>query len=178
MVELSTTGRPTSWGAYVGTAAHAQPRWTRTQFPERWRGEGLPRELRVPRDATGGTLVAAVHRACMVGGNGASATFAMRVVPAREELAPREAPPPAVGRQGTLGGVSRRRWDGLLASAPVFRCSDPYLETCYWYRWSSIWLNAVTSPAGAYREPVLCEGPGDRHMPRAAAIGTAVRELR
>jgi hypothetical protein len=178
VVELSMTGVPSSWGAYVGASAQPHPRWAQTQFPERWRGEGLPRELRVPRDATGGTLVAAVHRACMVGGNGASATFAMRVVPAREDLAPREAAPPVAGRQGTLGGVSRRRWDALLGTAPTFRCSDPYLETCYWYRWSGIWLNSVTTAAGAYQEPVLCEGPGERHMPRAAAIGTAVRELR
>ncbi len=178
VLDLSMTGMPTSWGAYVGVSAALHPRWAQTQFPERWRGEGLPRELRVPRDASGGTLVAAVHRACLVGGNGASATFAMRVTPARADLAPLEAAPPVAGRQGTLGGVSRRRWDALLGAAPSFRCSDPYLETCYWYRWSGIWLNSVTTPAGAYEEQVLCEGIGERHTPRAAAVGTAVRELR
>ena len=177
-VELSTPGVPTSWGAYVAVGEPPPPRWALTQFPERWRGDGLPRELRGARDGTGGTLLAAVHRACTVGGNGASATFAMRVVPSQPLFAPEEAPAPAAGRQGTLGGVSRRRWGALLERAPILRCSDPYIETCYWYRWSGVWLNAITTPAGAYREPALCEGTGPLHAPRALGVAAAVRELR
>ena len=177
--ELSCAGPPDSWGAYVGSGGAPQPRWSLTQFPERWRGDGLPRELRTPRLAAGGVLVAAVHRACIVGGNGASATFAMRLKPAEAAMAP-TAPPreAAAPKQGTLGGLSRRRWQELLGRAPVFRCSDPYLETCYWYRWYGIWLSAVEGGAGAYAEPALCEGPGVRHAPRAAAVATSARELR
>jgi hypothetical protein len=33
----------------------------------------------------------------------------------------------------------------------VFRCSDPYLETYYWYRWYGLWLNAITTPTGNYQ---------------------------
>ena len=177
--ELSCAGTPDSWGAYVGSGDVPQPRWALTQFPERWRGDGLPRELRTPRHAAGGVLVAAVHRACTVGGNGASATFAMRLKPSEPSMAPsapaREAAQP---KQGTLGGLSRRRWQELLGRAPVFRCSDPYLETCYWYRWYGVWLSSIEGGAGAYRLPALCEGPGARHAPRAAAVASNVRELR
>jgi hypothetical protein len=41
-----------------------------------------------------------------------------------------------------------------------------------------VWLSSVEGGAGAYREPALCEGPGTRHAPRAAAVGAAARELR
>ncbi|HEX2716277.1 MAG TPA: hypothetical protein VHM67_01285 [Gemmatimonadaceae bacterium] len=177
-LELSAPGTPRSWGAYVGNGGPPQPRWSWTQFPERWRGDGIPRELRVARDASGGTLFAAVHRGATIGGRGASATFAMRVVPAAPTLAPRQPAPSRSDRHGTLGGVSRRRWHGFFDRVPHFRCSDPYLETCYWYRWYGVWLNAVAGGAGAYAEPALCEGVGERHAPRAAAIASHVRELR
>ena len=177
--ELSCAGTPDSWGAYVGSGSVPHPRWALTQFPERWRGDGLPRELRTARLASGGVLFAALHRACTVGGNGASATFAMRIRPIAPDIAPstpsRDAASP---KQGTLGGLSRRRWQELLGRAPVFRCSDPYLETCYWYRWYGVWLSAMDGRAGAYTHPSLCEGPGEKHAPRAAAIATSARELR
>ncbi len=178
VLELSAPGTPRSWGAYVAAGAPPHPRWSLTQFPERWRGDGIPRELRAPRDASGGTLFAAIHRVAEVGGRGASATFAMRITPASPTLAPKAAEPSRAGRHGTLGGVSRRRWQGMFGAAPIFRCSDPYLETCYWYRWYGIRLNSIGGGAGAYAEPALCEGPGERHAPRAAAIASHVRELR
>lgn len=171
--ELTCVGAPDSWGAYVGVADVPPPRWSRTQFPERWRGDGLPREIRVPRDATGGLLVAAVHRACAIGGSGGSATFAMRLELIEPRLVAAEPKSPPSSRQGTLGGASRRRWQELYERGPTFRCSDPYLETLYWYRWSGIWLNAAGN-----EQVTLHEGIGRAHVPRAAAIATASRELR
>ena len=61
------------------------------------------------------------------------------------------------------GGASRRRWQELYERGPTFRCSDPYLETLYWYRWSGIWLNAAGN-----EQVTLHEGIGRAHVPRAA----------
>ncbi|MGH7664773.1 MAG: MGH1-like glycoside hydrolase domain-containing protein, partial [Gemmatimonadaceae bacterium] len=79
---------------------------------------------------------------------------------------------------GTLGGASRRRWRELFARAPGFRCSDPYLEVCYWYRWYGLWLNAVAAGSGGFENPGMCAGIGELHHPAASATRGHARELR
>lgn len=78
----------------------------------------------------------------------------------------------------TLGGASRRRWSERFSRAPDFRCSDPYLEHYYWYRWYGLWLNAIEHDAGAIDAPAICEGIGELHTPSALATRAHVRELR
>ncbi|HEX6058979.1 MAG TPA: trehalase family glycosidase [Gemmatimonadaceae bacterium] len=174
--ELGCLGGGTTWGAARSDGDVAAPRWELTPFVEQWRPEGLPR---VAAAADGdGVLFAAVHRAMVVGADGASATFALRLTAAGESASRGAAGAPGNGRPGTLGGASRRRWQELLARAPGFRCSDPYLETYYWYRWYGLWLNAVSPGAGNYAHPATCEGIGPLH--RATALGAPchARELR
>ena len=78
----------------------------------------------------------------------------------------------------TLGGASRRRWAERFARVPDFRCSDPYLEHYYWYRWYGLWLNAIEHDAGAIAAPAICEGIGELHTPSVLAAPAHVRELR
>ena len=174
--ELGCLGGGTSWGAARSDGAVGAPRWSLTPFVEQWRPDGLPRAA--APEAEDGILFAAVHRALVVGADGVSATFALRLAPAAESL-PRAAGEPTVGaRAGTLGGASRKRWHELFSHAPSFRCSDPYLETYYWYRWYGLWLNAVAPGVGNFAHPTVCEGIGPLH--RATALGAPchARELR
>lgn len=178
--ELACTGGASSWGAYAGERITNQPRWQLTPFAERWRSDGLPRELRLGgRGAsTGGLVYAAVHQTVTISNNGGAATFAMRLSAADESLIrpTRQARPPVAA--GTLGGGSRRRWQEWFARAPRVRCSDPYFETYYYYRWYCIGLHGVKAGIGNYAAPALCEGIASLHSPSALAAPAHVRELR
>ena len=181
--ELACVGPATSWAAYLSEASAQQPHWRFTPFAEKWRGDGLRREVRVEGLTPNGLVYAAVHQAIHVGPEGGGATFAMRLTTAdasvpRATGRPRLTPPIGTHHAGTLGGASRRRWQELFARAPVFRCSDPYLETYYWYRWYGLWLNAIAPGAGNYAHPTVCEGIGFFHEPITYSAQCHARELR
>lgn len=176
--ELACVGGATSWGAWMSEGDARLPYWALTPFVEKWRADGLPREIRLEGLDARGLLFAGVHRRVAVDGDGGAATFAMRLAPADPALRgaePREEPrSPAA----TLGAASRRRWRELFDRPPAFRCSDPYLEHYYWYRWYGLWLNAVGPGAGNHRHPTVCEGVGPFHVPIAYSAQCHARELR
>lgn len=181
--QLACVGGATSWAAYLSEASAQQPHWRFTPFAEKWRADGLTREVRIEGLTPAGLMYAAVHQAVHVGPEGGGATFAMRLTTS-EAAVPRAAararltPPIGAPQAGTLGGVSRRRWQEMLSRAPAFRCSDPYLETYYWYRWYGLWLNAVQPGAGNYAHPTVCEGIGFFHEPITYSAQCHARELR
>jgi hypothetical protein len=187
--ELACYGDTASWAGYLAARVPDAPRWELTPFVEKWAGEGLPREVRIEGNATNAMLFGAVHRSLAVTTEGAWSTFAMRLTPlelprrGRREaetspvvIAPAHSAIPA--HAATLGGASRRRWMERFAHAPDFRCSDPYLEHYYWYRWYGLWLNAIEHDAGGIAAPAICEGIGELHTPSALAAPAHVRELR
>jgi hypothetical protein len=189
--ELACVGGAASWSAMRSEGKVPEPAWRLTPFVEQWRGGALPRAVRDDSGAPdGGTFFAAVHRTLDVEYAGASATFAMRVVAEDESARPPEPAAPA-SRQRTFGGTSRKRWADYFTSLPAFRCSDPYIESMYWYRWYVLRVNAggpavnasnVVSAArdlrwggddGRAREVVL----EFLQTPAAADWGSAVRAL-
>lgn len=178
-LELACAGEPTSWASYVGEPRPNHPAWRLTPFVEHWAGEALPRELHAggaPPD--GGLLHLAVHRALnLPGGGGASATFALRLRPEDAALHA-AAPAPAAAHASTLGAASRRRWQEHFDRAPRFRCSDPYLETYYWYRHYASAVNAVAGGAGSYRHPAPLEGSGPLRSANAYSAHCQARDLR
>lgn len=176
--ELACLDGATSWMAMLGEGSAPQPHWRLTPFVERWQGEELPRDVRFEGIDRDGLYYAAVHRAVRIDGEGASATFAMRLAAADPDLPVAAQPHTIASPAGTLGGASRRRWQELFARAPGFRCSDPYLETYYWYRWYGLWLNAVATGTGNHRFPAICEGTGPFHQPISVSAPGHVRELR
>jgi hypothetical protein len=167
---LACVGGTTSWA--LGRSEHAplHPRWRYTPFAGQWTSDGLPAadEQADPADVT----YAAVHRALFVAAEGASTVFAMRVAPSDPASRP-SAPPPSQGgaHVATLGGASRRRWRDYFNRVPAFRCSDPYVEHCYWYRWSCLELLAAGSLG-------VCEGAGRLHRLTSDAAACHARDLR
>ncbi len=184
--ELTCGGGASSWAAYRSEASANQPRWRATPFAEKWRPEGLPREVRLEGLNLDGLVYGAVHRAVPLGGESASATFVMRLTPSDAALGRTD--PIAAGaaeRAGaahphaaTLGGASRHRWEEYFDRAPRFQCSDPYFATYYWYRWYGLRLNAIAGGAGNYRHPTICEGIGPFHEPISYSAQCHIRELR
>jgi hypothetical protein len=154
--ELACVGGAVSWSALRSEEKIPEPAWNVTPFVEQWRGGLLPKAVRPDADAPeGGTFFAAVHRTLEVEYAGAAATFAMRIVPDDDSAAPAPAP-----RQGSFGHASRKRWGDYFASVPAFRCSDPYVETLYWYRWYVMRVTArsaaVSAANAAARVRELC----------------------
>ncbi|MGQ0713362.1 MAG: MGH1-like glycoside hydrolase domain-containing protein [Gemmatimonadaceae bacterium] len=168
-IALACVGGATSWSLARSEPAPLHPRWRYTPFAPQWTRDGL-----APGDSEiepAPIVYAAVHRALYVAAEGASTAFAMRV--ASKETASRAAASPApatTGHAATLGGASRRRWREYFAAVPAFRCSDPYMEHCYWYRWSCLELLATGGG--------VCEGTGMLHRLTSDASAGHVRELR
>jgi hypothetical protein len=163
-IALGSMGGATSWALAGSDAAPLYPRWRFTPFVGQWTSDGLQASAASVEPAE--VTYAAVHKALFVGAEGAAAVFAMRV-------AARDAPASAqvVGQAATLGGASRRRWRDYFSRMASFRCSDPYVEHCYWYRWSCLELLAA-GPLG------VCEGSGQLHRITSDATACHARELR
>jgi hypothetical protein len=176
--ELACVGEPTSWAAYRSEKSAAQPAWRYTPFVEHWRAQSLPREVRDEGISPDGLFYAAVHRAVEVGYQGASAVFAMRITADDDALRDTTVSRAVVPTHGTIAGASRRRWHAWFERVPQLACSDPYLETYYWYRWYGLHLNATAAGHGNHRWPSMCEGIGFFHQPISYSAQCHVRELR
>jgi hypothetical protein len=176
--ELACVGGAASWSALRSEHSAAQPHWRFTPFVEQWHSGALPCAVRDEGISVDGLFYAAVHRSVDVDYGGASAAFAMRLIPANSALRTDGSSEPASPRQGTFGGVSRRRWGEFFAGVPAFRCSDPYLETYYWYRWYGLRLNSIAAGPGNWSRPSVCEGVGFFHQPISYSAQCHARELR
>jgi mannosylglycerate hydrolase MGH1-like protein len=176
--ELACLGGANSWVAMLSERTASQPRWALTPFGEKWGRDGLPGTVRLEGLSGEGLVYAAVHRRLRVEGEATSATFAMRLAPAEATLRAAGRPTDLHGQSATPAGASHRRWQELFSLAPTFRCSDPYLETYYWYRWYGLWLNGVAPGTGNYAHPTTCEGIAFFHQPIAYSAQCHARELR
>lgn len=172
--ELGCAGGATSWLAIGAEATGPQPEWLLTPFVERWRPDGLPNAVRA---VAGPELYGAVHREITIDGESAAAVFALRLTPSDAALQPRDAPVFAA-HAFTLGGVSRRRWRERFEAVPDFRCSDPYFELYYWYRWYTIFLSLVQPGVGKFGAACITGGPGAFRSATANGITAAARDVR
>ena len=168
-VALACMGGASSWALARSESAPLHPRWRYTPFAQQWTRDGLaPGDSEIePADL----VYVALHRAVYVATEGASTAFVMRV--AARDAASRPSAAPGAGQgahAATLGGASRRRWRDYFGNVPAFRCSDPYMEHCYWYRWSALELLATRHG--------VCEGTGRLHRVTSDASACHVRELR
>ncbi|HEY3283953.1 MAG TPA: trehalase family glycosidase, partial [Armatimonadota bacterium] len=55
-------------------------------------------------------------------------------------------------------GVSEKAWEQWFRSVPSFTCSDPFLQTYYWYRWYGLRLNRVQDDSERLPYPCVFEG--------------------
>ncbi len=175
---LACAGGATSWAAYRSERSALQPVWRFTPFVEKWHAGALPREVRDEGLSPDGLFYAAVHRAVDIGYQGASAVFAMKITADDDALREGDASRAVRPTHGTVAGASRRHWHAWFERVPQLRCSDPYIETYYWYRWYGLHLNATAGGHGNQRWPSMCEGPGFFHQPISYSAPCHARELR
>ena len=176
--ELACVGEATSWCASRSEKSAPQPLWRHTPFVEQWQAGGLSRAVRDEGISTDGQFYAAVHRAVDISYQGASAVFAMKIAADDPALAVQAAARSVRPSHGTIAGASRRRWHAWFERVPDLRCTDPYLETYYWYRWYGLHLNATAAGHGNHRWSSMCEGVGFFHQPISYSAQCHARELR
>ena len=210
-IELACATTASSWSALVAERGAPHPHWRLTPFPVLWHADGLAERLpdaarrpmttdalqregdALPDEQL--ALYAAVHRALVVDGDSAAATFAMRVIPTDpalrtralggrqpddEEAGPvsRSLTPASPVLAATLVRASRQRWADWLSRTPRLRADDPYIEGWMRHRWAGVRLMTTGGGAGEYDRSLVSEGPDDFHLPSAVSSAHLARDLR
>ena len=162
--------------------AELPPRWELTPFSEKFNEKGLPRQ-NVTKGGPGKSLadctvyVGMHYRVIVPSGTVRKFTVGAALAKA--------------GTQATLNlnrslGVhspadrATRTWRNFFQSVPYFRCSDPYIERCYWYRWYGLRMNMVLPGDYGPKHPCVFEGVGPGWFRHAISYSAHVhmRELR
>jgi hypothetical protein len=179
-----------SWGVVRSDRTADHPHFDLSPFWDRWdplRG-GLQNaaELGDAGESEGGEGDAAprglvylgVHRAIDIEpGASARLAVALRVVPDAGAAAV-DAEPPVPRRSASFLAASRASWEDFFDALPTFRCSDPYFERYWAYRWYGLRLNAIAAGWGNYGAPTVAAGVAEFHQPIASSAPCHVRELR
>ena len=171
-----------SWAAVRSEPTANQPRFTLTPFWDRWDAvrPGLACRFDLGGISPAGLVYLGLHRAIEIG-PGASARLAVALrVDARLAARPPadEVAAFAPKRASTFVAASRAHWEEAFAGLPSFRCSDPYLERAWAYRWYGLHLNRIAGGWGNYRTPTVCEGIAVFHEPITYSAQCHIRELR
>ena len=104
---------------------------------------------------------------------------ALRVEPKLARAPARRASePPSARRASSFAAASKASWEEFLGQVPLFRCTDPYFERFWAYRWYGLRLNAVAGGWGNYVAPTVCEGIAYFHQPITYSAQCHLRELR
>jgi Mannosylglycerate hydrolase MGH1-like glycoside hydrolase domain len=181
MLKLALARGTDSWAAVRAEATADLPRWRLTPFWDRWdaRHGGLACRADLGGIGLAGLVYLGLHRAVEIPAGGTvRLAVAMRVEPDLPRSAPRARHPSAARRVSSFAAASRASWEDYLSTLPTFRCSDPYFERYWAYRWYGLRLNGIAGGWGQYPAPTVCEGIGYFHQPIAYSAPAHMRELR
>ncbi len=197
--ELTCVGEAASWGAALSDTTPLRPDWRLTPFAEQWSvRRRLTSDVPLGSASPGAVLFAAVHRALDPAVHDLTVAFALRAsavdpsLRAVADVSTRDSaivhakgagasPPRRVAAPGwipPLAAASRRRWGAFVERVPSLGCSDPYVETQYWYGWYGLSLNTIAAGVGTFQHPCVCEGTGLARRLSASAVPALVKELR
>jgi hypothetical protein len=179
-LQLAMARGSDSWGAVRSEATANHPNFALTPFWDRWdpTAGGLRSRAELEGIAPSGLVYLGVHRALEIApGSAARLAVALRVQPELEHAASREGTT-GFRRASSFSAASRAGWEEYFGSLPEFRCSDPYLERYWAYRWYGLRLNAVAGGWGNYRSPAVAEGIAYFHQPISYSAQCHLRELR
>jgi hypothetical protein len=179
-LQLAVARGADSWGAVRSERTADQPHFSLTPFWDRWdptRG-GLRSRVELEGISTAGLVYLGVHRAIEIEpGTTTRLAIALRAEPDLVESVLRlETPQPR--RASSFVAASRASWDAFFTSVPTFRCSDPYFERYWAYRWYGLRLNGLAQGWGNYVAPTVCEGIAAFHEPITYSAQCHLRELR
>ena len=179
-LQLAIARGTDTWGAVRAERTADQPHFALTPFWDRW--DPLRPGLRGTAELEGinneGLVYLGVHRTLEIApGATARLAVALRAVPDLVESAAR-VEQPAARRASSFLSASRASWEGFFETVPTFRCSDPYFERAWQYRWYGLRLNGIAPGWGNYVAPTVAEGIGYFHQPITYSAQCHMRELR
>ena len=171
-----------SWAVARSEATANQPRFHLTPFWDRWdpvRG-GLANHADLGGISTSGLVYVGLHRALEIApGTSVRLAVALHVDPRLGVHPPAEETAPfAPKRAATFVAASRGHWESYFDAVPSFRCSDPYFERAWAYRWYGLKLNGIAAGWGNYPAATVCEGIAAFHEPITYSAQCHMRELR
>ncbi len=174
-VALGGSRMPDSWTVNLAERTETLPLWQISVFPEKFRNGTLAKEMQPEAGWNpNGLLHLALHYSVEVAADSSdSLTFgaalaldrASALAHLREEMA------------RDVVQASRAGWEQYFASVPAFSCSDPFLETAYWYRWYGLRLMTVDVRAGQLPYPCVFEGLGSFRSHITYSAQCHLREL-
>jgi len=183
-LDLALARGTDSWGAIRAQRTADHPHFSLTPFWDRWdptKG-GLRSRAELGGISPAGLVYLGLHRVLEIPPGGTQRlAVALRIEPALEAPAVRPAPPVTAApprRASTFEAASRASWEEFFAGVPTFRCSDPYFERYWAYRWYGLRLNRIAPGWGNYVAPTLAEGIAYFHQPIAYSAPCHLRELR
>ena len=172
---LALTPRAQSHAAYRSQASMpVPPPWLElTPFWDRWHAAGrLRQELHLGGLDEGGLVFLGLQRRFGIPPRGRvvfSAALAMQLAASQRAIRNRPSPTRA----------AENEWRRFFSQVPEFRCSDPFLDRHWWYRWYGLRLNGIAAQSAPnYAHPTVCEGIGYFHVPISYSAQCHLRELR
>jgi len=159
-----------------GNAAALSPQFELTPFWDRWMPSGrLRRELHLEGLDARGIVFLGLQRRFQIAARG-TASFAVSLSLALDS---ERRPAAATRRPVVATRVVADEWRRFFAAVPRFRCTDPYLERHWWYRWYGLRLHGIAAgSAPNYRHASVCEGIDYFHTPISYSAQCHLRELR
>lgn len=145
-----------SFTVNLSQGSENKPRWELTPFDDKISGGGFKNEIKreVGTDPYG-LLYIGLHYPLRLSPQGkATFSFSSSLALSEDDAVKKL----QAERITEARETSVDLWGSFFASVPMFRCSDPFIEKYYWYRWYGLHLMTVDAKYGNHRYPCVYEG--------------------
>jgi len=166
---------PLSYSVNLSERTAIQPHWYLTPWVESFH-QRLPNKIQTTGVSPSGLLYIGLHRSIRIPGGERLTfmgyrSFSLTLNGAVEAVK-------GARRQSDPVRSAQNGWQSLFSRFPAFSCSNPFIQTSYFYRVYGLWLNTVPGGLGTVRHPAVCEGISYFRSPISYSAPAQVLETR